>query len=122
MGARIAGYGMDQWQGQVPGYRESVQTKERAGVDGYTFIRQGRRSAPFSIRTVSLHSDIGAARSRARDFETLCGQLVTIEDPGGRSYGPVMVHDVSTQTRRVLYATDGSEAAVEATWQLQRAG
>ena len=118
---RINGYTLTSLEGEVPSYAHRVMAKERAGVDGYTYLRLGKRSEPFSLRSTTLCSSRSAARRRARDYESLAGSFVTVDMPSGEDFGTVMCLSVSTQVRDVLLATDGSSALVYATWQLQRA-
>jgi hypothetical protein len=120
MAARISIYTMTAWSGVVPPMANQVSARERAGTDGYTFCLQGKRSRVFQITTTSLHTDIATARARCADYEALIASFVPLEDPSGRSYGKVLVLDVSAQARRLLHSTDGSHASVEATWSLQR--
>ena len=118
--AHIAGYGMTQWSGAIPPMASQIEARERAGTDGYTFVLKGKRSPAFQIQTTSLHADIAAARGRALDYESLISAFVTVEDPAGHACGKVMVLGVTARSYRLLYSTDGSRAAVECTWSLQR--
>lgn len=120
MAAKIAGYTQSNWSGTVPPMANQVVARERAGTDGYTFVLQGKRSPQFQLQTTSLHADIATARTRCSDYESLIGTFVTLEDPAGRAFGKVMVLNITAQARRLLHSTDGSHAAVEATWSLQR--
>jgi hypothetical protein len=120
MGAQIAGYSFTAWSGTVPPMANAIEARERAGTDGYTFVLRGKRSPAFEVRTTSLHADIGTARGRCTDYERLIGTFVTLEDAAGRSYGRVIVLGVTARAYRLLYSTDGSHAAVECSWSLQR--
>ena len=118
--AKVGTYTQSNWSGIVPPMANQVTAKERAGTDGYTFCLSGKRSPPFQIQTTSLHDTIADARSRCTDYELLIGTFITLEDPSGRSYGRVMVMNAIAQAKRLLHSTDGSHAAVETSWSLQR--
>lgn len=120
MAARIAGYNMAEWSGDVPPMANTVEARERAGTDGYTFVLRGKRSPPFQVVTSSLHASLSAARQRAGDYERLIGSFVVVDDPAGRSYGRVMVINAVCHAAPVLHSTDGNHALVQATWTLQR--
>jgi len=120
MGAKINTYTVDGWRGTVPALANTVTARDRAGTDGYTFVRAGKRSPPFTISTRETCSTISSARNRCADYEALINKFVILEDPSGRGYSRVMVLNVVPEARRLLVSTDGNAAVVSAEWSLQR--
>jgi hypothetical protein len=120
MSAKIGGYRMHQMAGAVPAWKNAVLTKARAGTDGYTFVKLGKRSNEFELKTVALVGNLSDARRRQRDYESLQGTFVRLETAQGQSYTGVLVHDVSCELDPLILSTDGSDARIMATWRLQR--
>ncbi|MFA5634530.1 MAG: hypothetical protein WC977_01365 [Anaerovoracaceae bacterium] len=119
---KISIYEMDAWNGRVPAWRNEIVTRERPGVDGYTLSKLGKRAPAFEVTTRKTYADRGAAESAATAFGNLCGQFVTIREPGGRSHSHIVVLDVVPIVKPLGVSTDGNSYLVEATWRLQRAG
>lgn len=120
MAPKIGKYAFDQMTGAIPAWKNEVETRERPGTDGYTFILLGKRSQPFQLQTVTLVSGLATARQRQADYAALCGSFVALETAEGKGYSAVMVLDVSTEIAPLLRSSDGSNALVRATWTLQR--
>ena len=120
MPARINGYTMTTMEGEIPSYANRVESRERAGVDGYTHMRLGKRSETFSLKTSTLALTLASARSLAADYESLAATFAAIETTDGRHFGRVLVHRVQSTVRKLLLSTDGSTAIVDTTWTLQR--
>lgn len=118
--AKVHTYTVDAWSGKVPALANTVEARDRAGTDGYTFVRRGKRSPQFAVSTRETRNGISAARDRCTDYESLIGRFITLEDPGGRSFSRVMVLGVTATASRILTSTDGNSALVTAEWTLQR--
>lgn len=118
--SKINGYTVDWLNGTVPPMTNTIDVRERAGTDGYTFVRKGKRSPQFQVVVRDTLRSLSAARDRCTDFEALTGKFVTLEDPGGRSFSKVMVLGVTAQASPILFSTDGSAAIVNVTFTLQR--
>jgi hypothetical protein len=112
----------DGMTGDIPGWRNQVVSLERAGVDGYTYLLQGKRSQPFTLRTIKTSADATSAKTLADRYDTLCGTFVNVTEGNGRVYNKVLVLDVSHTVTRLALSTDGNTYLVAASWQLQRAG
>lgn len=119
---RIGPYSVDTFRGNVPAWKKDITVTDRAGTDGYTFVKRGLRSAQFQVVTKSFQSSMSAARQRADDYQRLCGSFVTLEDASGREFSRIMVLDCVPDVRPLLASTSGDDAMVETTWTLIRGG
>jgi hypothetical protein len=119
---KISTYDMDGWTGQVPSWKPEIQPHERAGVDGYTLVQLGKRSAPFEIKTRKTTTGQAAANALAAQYEALTSRIITIREPGGRSHSRIVVLDCTPRCVPLAFSTDGGTYLVEATWRLHRAG
>ena len=108
--------------GDIPAWAYQTETRERAGVDGYTFVRLGKRSQPFQWRTRTTATSLAAAQSLAEAYDNLSGQFVSLRDGAGRTYGRVYVHSVKTAVAVLGLSTDGGTHMITADWTLQRTG
>lgn len=103
-----------------PAGHETLRTA-RPGVNGVSARTEGLRAPVTSVRTRTLVTTSGQAKTVPESYAALKGSLVTVVDDYGNTVTNVMVEDVRvTGVTRVGVAVPTTYAIIECEWELYR--
>jgi hypothetical protein len=115
--ASIDGITVDRWRGTFQRPTRSVQLFDRAGVDGWGWVRNAARSQQSAIETVSLYGSEAAAVAGQTAFEALPGSVVECVDSTGTTHSNCLILGVQTE-RMAITGVAGAAIMLRCSWQI----